>query len=296
MDFKQIEVFISVAKHKSFSKAANAVFLSQPAVSSHISALEKELNIQLFDRTSKEVLLTPAGESFLQYAIEIINTRNKAIGCLESFGSSITGTLSLATSTTPCNTIVPILIKKFSEIYPSVTFRVTEQNSGDIVENIAKFNYEMGLVGSSVDDEKIKSYKLMEDELVLISSKSLRLPKEITLSSLTKYSFILREKSSATRTAFDNALKSKKMDLNELTICCEVNNLNALFEFVKLGIGVSIVSKNVYFNSEHYDRMNCSTIMDLPLKRNIYLIVSSRRTLTPTAMAFYDLCKKEYGF
>lgn len=296
MDFKQIEVFISVAKYKSFSKAASAVFLSQPAVSSHISALEKELNIQLFDRTSKEVLLAPAGESFLKYAIEIINTRNKAISCLKSFNSNITGTLNLAASTTPCNTIVPMLIKKFNEIYPSVSFKIMEQSSGDIIENISKFNYEIGIVGSSVDDDKVKSYRLMEDELVLVSSKTLCIPKEITLDALIKYRFILREKHSATRITLENALKDKNIDSNKLDIFCEVNNLDSLFQFVKCGLGVSVVSKEVYHNYIYDDKLSCSSIVDLPLKRNIYLIISSKRTLTPIVKAFYDLCKKIYNF
>lgn len=111
MDFKQIETFIGVAKYKSFSKAANAVFLSQPAVSSNISGLEKELHIQLFDRTSKEVLLTPAGEAFLKYAIDIVNTRNQAVESLSGFNHIVSGVLNLAASTTPCNTVVPMLIK-----------------------------------------------------------------------------------------------------------------------------------------------------------------------------------------
>lgn len=91
MDFKQIEAFISVAKYKSFSKAANSVFLSQPAISSHISTLEKELSVQLFDRTSKEVLLTPAGNSFLKYALEILNARDKAVCCLSNFNNTVCG-------------------------------------------------------------------------------------------------------------------------------------------------------------------------------------------------------------
>lgn len=295
MDFKQIEAFISVAKYKSFSKAANAVFLSQPAVSSHISGLEKELNIQLFDRTSKEVLLTPAGEFFLKYAIEIVSTRNNAIDCLESFSSNVSGTLNLAASTTPCNTIVPMLVKKFNEIYPSVSFKIMEQSSGDIIDNISKFNYEIGVVGSSVLDDKMKAYKLVEDELVLVSSKSLRIPAEITLDLLTKYKFILREKHSATRTTLEDALKNRNFAMNELNVCCEVNNLDSLFQFVKCGLGVSVISKNVY-NNYIDNKISCSTIVDLPLKRDIYLVTSSRRTLTPTAKAFYDLCKKVYNF
>ena len=117
MDFKQLEAFITVSKLRSFSKAANAIYLSQPTISSHISSLERELNIQLFDRTSKEVNLTPIGESFLQYANDIINIRNNAITDLSNFNNNITGVLNIAASTTPCNSLLPSLVSKFSELY-----------------------------------------------------------------------------------------------------------------------------------------------------------------------------------
>lgn len=85
MDFKQIEAFINVAKFKSFSKAAEAIFLSQPTISAHISNLEKELNTTLFDRSSKEVNLTPAGKIFFDYALNLLNIRNNAIYSINEF-------------------------------------------------------------------------------------------------------------------------------------------------------------------------------------------------------------------
>lgn len=296
MDFKQIEAFISVAKYKSFSKAAYSIFLSQPAISSHILSLEKELSIQLFDRTSKEVLLTPAGESFLNYAIDILNCRDKAIYHLSSFNNNISGTLKLAASTTPCNTVVPILIKEFSENFPDVSFNITELGSGQIIENIIRFDYEIGIVGKIINDDKIKSYVLSEDELVLISSPSLNLPDEVNIGSILKNKFILREKTSATRKTFEEAMLANNLDPSNLDICCEVNSLDTIFQFVKTGIGVSIVSRNV---CNDYISSGCvkeSKITDLSLKRNIYLVVSSKRTLTPTAKAFFNYCKKYFNF
>ncbi len=143
MDFKQLEAFISVAKLRSFSKAANAIYLSQPTISSHISSLEKELRLQLFDRTSKEVNLTPAGESFLQYANDIINTRNHAITELSNFNNNISGKLNISASTTPCNAILPSLINKFNELYSNVKFNVKEQGSVGIIKDILDLNCEI---------------------------------------------------------------------------------------------------------------------------------------------------------
>ncbi|MCB2290376.1 LysR family transcriptional regulator [Clostridium sp. CS001] len=295
MDFKQIEAFISVAKFKSFSKAANTIFLSQPTISSHISSLERELNVQLFDRTSKEVFLTPAGESFLEYAINIISTRNNAISNLSDFNTNISGKLNLSASTTPCNSLVPDLIKKFSGLYPDVRFNITEQSSGDIIKSILDLDCEIAMVGSTIENSKIKSYKLMEDDLVLVSSTDLNIPDEITLNDLLKYKLIIREKNSATRSTLYTALEAKGINPKLLNIFCEVNNLDNLLQLVKLGTGVSIISEKICLDYIDSSKIKISKIADLLLKRNLYLIVNSKRTLTPIANAFFDMCKEIFS-
>lgn len=294
MDFKQIEAFINVAKFKSFSKAATSCFLSQPAISSHIASLEKDLNVQLFDRTSKEVLLTPAGESFLKYALDILNTRDKAIYNIVNFNETINGKLKLAASTTPCNTIVPSLIKNFYKSYPEVSFDVIEQSSGEIIEDIIKFDCEIGLVGELVNDEKIKSYKLIEDDLVIISSPALNIADSVYIEDILNYKFILREEGSATRKTFEYALRKEDFDPSEIDVHFEVNNLDTLFQFVKSGLGISVVSKHVLRDYISLGLIKESKIENLFLKRYIYLITSSKRTLTPTAKAFFNLCKDQF--
>lgn len=295
MDFKQIEAFISVARFKSFSKAANTIFLSQPTISSHIASLERELNIQLFDRTSKEVYLTPAGKSFLEYAINIINTRNNAVSNLSNFNTTISGKLNLSASTTPCNSLVPELIKKFSQIYPDVRFSITEESSGNIIKDILDLNCEIGIVGTTIKNGKIKSYKLIEDDLVLISSNDLNIPDEITLKDLLKYKFIIRDKNSATRSTLDTALESKGINPDLLNVFCEVNNLDNLLQFVKLGTGVSIISEKITFDYIDNSKIKITKIKDLFLKRNLYLIINSKRTLTPIANAFFSMCKEMFS-
>jgi len=295
MDFKQIEAFISVARFKSFSKAANTIFLSQPTISSHIASLERELNVQLFDRTSKEVYLTPAGKSFLEYAIDIVNTRNNAISNLSNFNTIISGKLNLSASTTPCNSLVPDLIKNFSHLYPDVRFNITEESSGNIIKDILDLRCEIAIVGTTIKNHKIKSYKLTEDNLVLISSTDMNIPDELTLKDLLKYKFIIREKNSATRTTLDEALESKGINPDLLNVFCEVNTLDNLLQFVKLGTGVSIISEKISFDYIDNNKIKISRIKDLLLKRNLYLIVNSKRTLTPIANSFFSMCKDMFS-
>jgi DNA-binding transcriptional LysR family regulator len=295
MDFKQIEAFISVAKQRSFSKAASSIFLSQPTISSHISSLEKELRVQLFDRTSKEVNLTPAGKYFLDYAVDIINTRNTAISNLSDFNDNICGSLNLAASTTPCSTMVPTLINKFSLLYPNIVFNITQQSSGEIINNIINLDCEVGIVGTIIDSDKIKSYPLLEDTLVIISNPKYNLPDQLPLESLSNYKFIMREKRSATRKTFEASYETITGSPLRLNVHCEVNNMDTLIELVKAGLGISISSYSVVSKYIDTGQLKCSTIENLPLKRNIYLVVNSKRTLTPTAKAFLDICKTHFN-
>lgn len=296
MDFKRIEAFINVAKYKNFSKAANVSSFSQPAISSHIAKLEKDLGVQLFNRTSKEVVLTPAGESFIKHAIEILDTRDRAVRDLSSFNEQVQGDLYLAASTTPCNTIVSNLLMDFHSAYPNVHLNVTELNSGQIIENIIKFDTEIGIVGNMVNDEKIHCFPLMEDELVVISPVSFDLPEEVSLKSLVKNDFIMREPNSATRKTFEDILHKNHMELSNLNISCEVNSLDTLMKFVRAGIGVAVVSNQVCSDYVSCGFIRKSRIKNVEMMRNMYLVVSSKRILTPTAKAFFNLCRNKYKF
>ena len=291
MDFKQLEAFITVAKLRSFSKAANAIYLSQPTISSNISSLEKELKIQLFDRTSKEVNLTPAGESFLEYATDIINTRNNAIADMSNFNNNISGRLHISASTTPCNSILPELISNFNDTYSNVKFNIKEQGSVSIIKDIIDLKCEIGLVGTIIDNSKINSYKIMEDELVIISNPKLNLPDTISLNDLVKYPFIIREKESATRHTLESQLHANKIDPKKLKVLCEVNSIHAQLKFVSLGQGISIISKSLCDDGFINRDIHISRIENVDLKRDIFLVVSSKRTLTPIARAFYSMCK-----
>lgn len=295
MDFKQIEAFMSVSKHKSFSKAAEHIFLSQPTISSHISALEKELKVQLFDRTSKEVNLTPAGESFLEYAVDMINLRNNAVTNVSSFYNNISGTLHLSASTTPFNSILPKLLHKFYEKYPDVKFSLKEQGSGNIIQNIIDLNCEIGIVGTNFKNDKIISHKLIDDELVVVHNGDFKIPKSVNVKDILDFNFVMREKNSATRKTFENALSKSALKATNFNVVFEIDNINALLQLVKEGLGITVVSKQLILNSPDNLGLKYSTITDLDLKRSLYLVINRNRTLTPVAISFIKMCKEEYN-
>jgi DNA-binding transcriptional LysR family regulator len=287
VDFKQIEAFINVAKFRSFSKAAEAIYLSQPTISAHIASLEQELNMTLFDRHGKDVRLTKAGSLFLEYALNLINIRNTAISTLSEFDSKISGTLSIASSTTPCRFILPSIVKSFYDIYPEVHFSIKEDSTRNVIEQVILGDADIGMVGEIITDSRLSYTKIDDDRLVLISN-TLDLSKNVKLKDIMKLPFISREKGSATRNVFEHALKSKGYSADKLEVFAEVSSLEAVLQFVKSGLGVSIVSELACNDYISTGLIKMHNIEDLDIIRDIYVVTHIKRTLSPTAKAFYD--------
>lgn len=294
MNFKRIEVFINVAKYKNFSKAATITSSSQPSISCDIAKLEKELHVQLFHRTSKEVELTSAGKGFLKYAIDLLNLRDVALNSISSCDNQVSGSLYIASSSTPCSILVPDLFGDFHKMYPYVNFNVTELNSVQIIEDITKFSFEIGIVGKKVHDEKIHCHKLIDDELVVISPISFNFPEEISINTVLNNELIMREENSATRQTFVNILKKNNVNISDLNIAHQVNSLDTTLNFVKAGLGISIVSSQACDDYVSRGLIRKSRIKKMPMYRSLYMIVCSKRTLTPTAKAFFNFCREKY--
>lgn len=286
MDFKQIEAFINVAKFKSFSKAADSIYLSQPTISAHIASLEQELHITLFDRHGKDVKLTKAGTLFLEYALNLVNIRNTAIANLSEFDNKISGSLSIASSTTPCRFILPSLVKAFNDVYPEVNFLIKEDSTKNVIEEIISGNADIGLVGEVIADSRLLYTKIANDRLVLVSNTS-KLPQNIPIRDIMKLPFIAREKGSATRNVFEHYLKDKGYSIDKLQVFAEVSSLEAVLQFVKCGLGVSIVSELACNDYISTGLIKMHHIEDLEIKRNIYIVTHIKRTLSPAARAFY---------
>ncbi len=286
MDFKQIEAFINVAKFRSFSKAAEAIFLSQPTISAHIASLEQELNMPLFDRHGKDVKLTKAGTLFLEYALNLINIRNTAITSLSDFDNKINGILSIASSTTPCRFILPSLVKSFYDNYSEVNFSIEEASTKSVVDKVLSGDADIGMVGEIITDSRLSYTKIADDRLVLISNIP-KLPKNLKIKDILNVPFISREKGSATRNVFEHSLKSKGYSPDKLQVFAEVSSLEAVLQFVKYKLGVSIVSELACNDYISTGLIKMHHIEDLDITRDIYIVTHMKRTLPPTAKAFY---------
>lgn len=169
MDIKELEAFVYVVENCSFSRAAELLHLTQPTISSHVSALERKLNIKLIVRTTKETYPSDAGKLLYKYAKEILQVRENAAIALRNFSQEMKGTISIAASTVPSQYYLPHLLQDFRERYPDITFNIQMEDSPKVVELVATRSVEIGFCGTMIASHKCVYQDFASDPMVLIT-------------------------------------------------------------------------------------------------------------------------------
>ena len=201
MDIHRLEVFCKVLELQSFTKAADAVFLTQPTVSEHIRALEETVGEKLLDRLGREVLPTPAGKILYQYARDIIRLRNEALQAIDRYKGILSGHLMIGASTVPGAYLLPRLIGSFKTIYPAIQITLRISDSAEVVAKIIDGSLEAGLIGAKWEDRRIVVEEVFSDELVLgvYPEHPWAEKRVVAVEELANEPFILRERGSGTR-------------------------------------------------------------------------------------------------
>ena len=290
MDFKQIEAFVNVVRYKSFSKAADATFFTQPTISTHIRNLEKELGVKLLDRKSRSVEMTPQGNQFYKYAVEMINARSLAIDAINAGVENLSGILEIQTSSIPGVTFLPKMLAGFREEHGGIQYYVSVSDTQTVVDNISDRIGEIGFVGEDVSSGSLECTKVAEDRAVLISPLSSGMEHEVRLSDAVRHPFIWRETGSATRRSFERAALEAGFDKEAFEVAALVDDMDAIVRSVEAGLGVAIISEQIA--SALGGRVNVSEITDFNEARSFYMIRLKNMSLSPAAEAFAEYVKK----
>ncbi len=298
MDFRQIEAFVYVVRYRSFSKAADAIYLTQPTVSSHISTLENELGIKLIDRSGKVVEPTSAGRIFYDYANNLINIRDNAMFTLNQFSKKVEGKVDIAASTVPAEYLLPKLMMGFRNKYPSISFSVDQFDSLQVIEELLDKKYELGMVGTIVENSKLEYHKLVDDRLVLAAPCSDKYNSirsgVISFDSIKNESFIYRESGSGTRQEFEKIFAKHGVNPSSINIAAQFNSIDAIKQAVSQGLGVSIMS---YVSIEDYVKFGQIKAFDIEgfdLLRSFYIVTHKKRPLSPVNSVFLKYVLDSY--
>lgn len=293
MDNEQLEIFVRVATLKSFTRAAESLYLSQPTISARIKSLENELGVTLFDRSRpRDLTLTEQGLLFWDYAQQMLNLYNSTMEQLKKEHESPGSFLRIGASSVPGIYILPRFLSSFKKAFPQAKIAVFIKDSAEIVNGIAEYTYDIGMAGSYDNDPRLNYIEIAGDELILITSSGLitskgykpgsSIPLEVCLDS----DFIMREPGSATRNVLEQMLNKKGYSFNSFRSLIYIDNLETIKQAVKYGLGVSVVSRrsvNDYLAAGFVDGYQ---IDELNLKRNFYIVHHRNRVLNNVATAF----------
>ena len=273
MSDRRLQVFHTVARLLSFTKAADTLHMTQPAVTFQVRQLEEQFNTRLFDRTHSKVRLTEAGKKGFAYAEKITSLSNEMELEIKSLSEDISGNLIIGGSTTIAQYILPSLLQGFKKKYPELNIIIREANTDGIVSMIESSVIDLGIVEAPVKAQDLEVEIFMSDELVLIHNPENNFSKKESVSpdELRDLPFILREEGSGTRAVIAEYLKKQGIGEGELEVSMELGNSESIKGAVEANIGVSILSKSTIQKELVLKTLLCKELSP-KISRNFYFV------------------------
>lgn len=295
MDLWRLQIFCRVVELRSFSRAADAVFLSQPTVSSHIKDLEDHFSCRLVDRLGREVIPTKAGELLYTYAAKIISLKEETEKALAEFHGKIKGHLTIGGSTIPGSYILPPLLGAFKKVYPEVTITIIQRDSAGVVTDTLEGRVELGIVGAAPHEPRLDQEKVMDDEMFLIVPTAHKWTKRasISMQDLVTEPFVMREPGSGTRKSLEELLEQAGHRLDELNVVAELGSTEAVRQAVKAGVGVSVLPECAVADELAARTLTKVKIRGISFPRSFFLITHKYRTQSPICRTFVDFLRQQ---
>ena len=238
----RLKVFRAVGEQLNFRKAAEQLFLTQPAVTLQIKALENELGLRLFDRSGGKITLTRQGSVLLEYAIRLAELASEAERQLIPDDGELSGELSLGASTTIAQYVLPCLLRGFFEENARVQVSLHSGNTSDIVGLLLENKVSLGLIEGPARDRGVHAERFVEDELVLITPLNFE-PERLSGSELTTLTLLMREHGSGSRQVVESALEKAGLKLKSFRKVMELDSTEVIKSAVEVGLGVGFVSR-----------------------------------------------------
>jgi len=267
----RLKVFRTVAEHLNFRKAAEQLFLTQPAVTLQVKALEEDLGIRLFNRAANRVSLTPQGSLLLDYAKKIAALVSQAEQELGGQDGKVSGELSLGVSTTIAQYLLPRLLRAFLDENPRVQLSLHSGNTDEIVELLLGNKLAIGLIEGPARDRGIRTEPFMQDELVLITPpafESVRLSRGPFVDSR----LLMREHGSASRHVVVMALENAGFKLKSFKNVMNLDSTEAIKSAVEVGLGIGFVSRWAISKELELGALKVAEVAGLSVMRHFSLV------------------------
>lgn len=284
MSLRNLRIFVEVYKEESISKAANNLYISQPAVSTAIKEIEKEYSAILFERMNKRLYKTEAADKLYSKAITILEMYDSIHSSLEN-DASIT-TIHLGSNTTIASTILPDIILSFQKVFPSIQIHVHVSNEEWLEEKLQSHELDLALIENNIDLKDFHKESIAQSSLSIISSKKFLCPTSMKLNQLSEYPLLLREKGSATRNYCDAIFESQNILIQPIW---ESTSTDALLQAATKGLGLAIVPQSCISSFHDSKKLKVISLKDEKLIRNCYLVYHKDKYLSLPLMKLIDI-------
>lgn len=298
MNLKQLEAFVAVAEGGSFSKAAKRLFLTQPTVSAHISSLEKELEVRLFVRNTKEVNLSEGGEILYKYARAMVDLEKEIE---ERFGKkkeTEKKCITIAASTIPAQYLLPKILVRFNCRYPGEQFKIMETDSEKVVEQVVGHQVDIGFTGTVLEKKHCNYIPFYRDDLVIITPNTVKYRKlqqnPEDISWILQEAMILREEGSGTRKEAEKQLGKLGITTAQLNVVASIDNQETIKRSVMKEMGISILSRLATEEEVREERILAFPIPRADDGREIHVVYNKNYQLSTSAERFLKTVKEVY--
>jgi LysR family transcriptional regulator, low CO2-responsive transcriptional regulator len=290
MDFDQLETFLQVARHASFSRAAEKRFRTQPAISSQIRALEEEVGAKLFDRSGGKVSLTAPGKAFLKYVEETLEARKAMLVALAEMERIPRGEIIVGANEGTCLHILPEVFAHFKRQYPDVSVNIKRSDYAKILESVIDNSVDFGVVSLPVTDTRLTVVPIHRDELVIIVPPHHPLGKlrTATIADVGKFPLVV-PKAGHTRDAIEQLFHERRLKPN---YTMELDSSELLKRFVAADVGVGFIARS-NVEEDVRARVLCTIVIaDAQIKRDLALVFRKDKALSRAALALIDIAVK----
>ena len=277
MELKQLQSFCAVVKYRSFTKAAEKLYLSQPTISTHVRQLEEEFQTRLIIRTTKSVEVTPRGQELYECACNIVNLRDNL---MRSWSDEDEKMIRIGASTIPSAYILPEILPAFRAIRPASQFHVFQSDSQGIVDGLLCGAFDVGLIGADMHEETLELTSFYEDRMVLIAPvnehfRMFAAKGGMSLPEICREPMLLREKGSGSKKCVSTYFERMGVDESDLTITARLNDQESIKNLVAGGLGISIISEKAAEDAVKAGRLMTFPLPEAGVRR--FLFVACRR-------------------
>ncbi|MBE7682701.1 MULTISPECIES: selenium metabolism-associated LysR family transcriptional regulator [Paenibacillus] len=295
MNFHQLHIFYTVAEKGSFSAAAQALHMTQPAVTMQIQSLEDYFGTKLLHRSTKKIELSEAGRTLLPHAKRSVELVRQTDEAMSAFTQMLQGRLQLGASLTIGEYVLPRMLGPFARQYPDISIVMKVMNTTQIMDDILKHQLNFGLIEAPIHHPDMIVEPVMQDELKLIvpAGHALADRGEVELEEVMAYPFVLREKGSGTRQVMEDQLQKKNIDPQDMNVVMELGSTGAVKSAVEAGVGITMLSPSSVQHELALGLVHIVEIRGLEFKRQFYAIHLKSSLLPLSAVAFLNYLRQQ---